>query len=86
MACTTEGVFGINEGCDVVIYNMKDIFGVHLISGTELLTLLDFLSDKSNEEVFYVNKVTFGKHLGMGLAARNTSHVIRGLELSVSPP
>lgn len=35
----------------------------------------------------YVNEVTLGKHLKMGLMVKRTNHIIRGLELSVpSPP
>lgn len=32
----------------------------------------------------YVNKMTFGKYLRMGLVSKGTNHVIRGLELLVS--
>lgn len=50
------------------------------ISGSEFLKLL---SDETDKAVFcFVNR----PHLRMGLDARGTKHVIRGLELSVSSP
>lgn len=36
-------------------------------------------------KVFYVNEVTFGLYLGGGLVARETKHLIGGLEL-LAPP
>lgn len=48
------------------------------------------MSDKSVEShkgvFFYVNEMTFGKHLRMGLVASGTNHVIRGLRHSVLAP
>lgn len=45
-----------------MIYNKTYIFGVRCISGIELLKLLDFLSEESNEGIFcYVTKVTFSE-------------------------
>ena len=47
----------------------------------------NFLSVDSDKSIScYDNKVTFEPHLRMGLVARRTNHVIRGLELSVLPP
>lgn len=37
-------------------------------------------------KVVYENEVTLGKHPRMGLVARGTKHVIRGLVLSVPSP
>ena len=53
------------------------------VPGTELLKPLNFLSVKSNKGVFcYVNEVTLGKHLRMGLVVRGTKLMIGGLKLS----
>ena len=50
------------------------------ISGSEFLKPL---SDETDKSVFcFVNR----SHLRMGLDARGTRHVIRGLELSVLSP
>ena len=34
----------------------------------------------------YVERMTFRKHLSIGLVSRGTNHVIRALRLSVPPP
>ena len=71
-----------------------------LIPDTELLKPGNFLIGKSDKsilrfmtrpcqpkpKVVYENEVTLGKHPRMGLVARGTKHVIRGLVLSVPSP
>lgn len=63
-----------------MIYNSKCIFGLHPISGTELLKPLNFQSDQSHKGVFcYVIEVV----LEWGLVASAASPVMRGLEFLV---
>lgn len=76
-------------GCDMVIHN-KHIFCS--CSWHRAPKTWNFPSGKKDKGVFYDSRkplstapgyVTFRKPLGMGLVARGTNQVIRGLELSV---
>ena len=75
------------SACDSVIYNKKCIFDLYPVADTELLKPLEFPVRRKDKGVFcYVNKVTLGKHLRMGLVAWGTNLVSRGLEFSVPLP
>ena len=72
------------------------IYGLLPFSGTELLKPLEspkwwvievsFVNKPLSTTWVYVNKVTFGKPLSLGLVARETNLVIRGLVVSPCPP
>ena len=71
---------------DIVIYNKKYVFGLHLCLGLGVFQPLELPKvDESLERVFsYVKEVTFGKplgHLGWELVRGETNHAIRGLKL-----
>ena len=70
---------------DIMIYNQKSVFHLHLF--LEMLRYLEFPQHCGC--LCYVNEVTFEKTLckqSMGLVAKGTSSLIRGLELSGPPP
>ena len=83
---------------NIVIYR-KYIFG-HLDDQNTLLhvfglihnswflapKLLEFPTMKTKKVSCYVNKMTFGLHLGTEVGCQGIDHVIRGLKLSVPPP
>ena len=63
------------------------MFGLSVIRGVGLQNTWSFLSKERDKGDFcYVNEVTFGKSLGMGLVARRTNQEIRGMEISVPSP
>lgn len=68
--------------CDIVIYN-NNIYLIFIsVSGSEVLKPLGFPNWWEHKRVFcYVDKVTLGLHLRMGLVAAWTNHLIRRLEL-----
>ena len=68
-----------------MIYNQKSVFHLHLF--LEMLRYLEFPQHWGC--LCYVNEMTFEKALckqRMGLVAKGTSPLIRGLELSGPPP
>ena len=63
------------------------MFGLLVIRGIGLQNTWSFLSKEQDKGNFcYVNEVTFGKSLRMGLVARRTNQEIRGMEISVPSP
>ena len=63
------------------------MFGLSVIPGIGLQNTCRFLSEERDKGDFcYVNEVTFGKSLRMGLVARRTNQKIRGMEISVPSP
>lgn len=57
------------------------------LPGKELLKALEFSKYGEHRDVFcYVNEVTFGGHLKMGMVINGAKQVIRGLEISVPLP
>ena len=72
---------------DIVIYNKKyvqDSVFILFLSQSSLVPWT-FQSDETTKGFYYVNKVTFRKHLRMGAGFQENNHsiVIAGLELSV---
>lgn len=60
--------YQVKDMCDIMVYNNKYIFSLHLVPGTELLRLLEFpvmraikMSFKGN-----INQETFGRHISVG--------------------
>ena len=73
--------------CNSVFYNEKYIFGLRLISGSELLNPFQFPKWWEQPSYhFYVNEVTLRRHLRMGAGCQETQPWDQRLELSVLPP
>ena len=71
-----------------MIYDKKYTYPVFVpISATELLKPSECPVMRVIKNIFcYVNEVFWGPHLRMGLVAKETKHVIRGLALSFQTP
>lgn len=58
--------------CDIVIYNMKDKFGLHPRFWHRAPKNVNFLSEERDEGVFCeVNEMIFGWHQRMGAGFQN---------------